>query len=189
MKRDLQRQACFPRPGVCGTAVLACLCMLNPPRLLQRWWPRPAPWPLPSLLSSSYFQGKRPRSGTSTSTDLWREEWGRVPEWGPRLDKKELSLQGYILQYKKTYISFAHNSRIWKCFALSSYFTYCTCLLKFNQLITNLISIWSGYHLQGPGLYEKLLLLECYLVCTFWIIFLLLQKDIFPIKMVKLYLS
>lgn len=150
MKWDLQRQAYFPRPGVRGIVVLACLCMPTPPRLLQRWRLRPAPLPLPSLLPSLYLQDKRPRSGTSTVTDLQRQERGRVPEVGPRLDKKGLSLQGYILQYKQTHISFAHNSPIWKCFAVSSYFTHCTRLFKFNQLITNLISIWSGYHSLGP---------------------------------------
>jgi len=57
--------------------------------------------PVSSLLPSSYFQGKRPRTGTSTLTDLQRQECGRVPEADPRLDKKGLSLQGHILQYKK----------------------------------------------------------------------------------------
>lgn len=122
------------------------------PRLLQGWRLRPAPQPLSVLLPSLHFWGKRPRSGTLP--DLPRQEWRRVPAAGPRLDKKGLNSQGYILQYQQTYVSFAYNFPIWKCFALSSYFTNCTCLFKFNQLITNLISIWSRYIHKEQG-FEK----------------------------------
>lgn len=124
------------------------------PRLLQGWRLRPAPQPWPFLLPSLYFWAKRPRSGTPALSDLPRQEWGRVPAAGPRLDKKGLNLQGYILQYQQTYISFAYNFPIWKCFALSSYFTNCTGLFKFSQLITNLISIWSRYIHKEQG-FEK----------------------------------
>lgn len=79
--------------------------------------------PLPSLLHSPYFHYRRPRQGTSTLTDLQIPEGGRLPEASPRLDKKRLGLQEYILQCKQTYISFAHNSPIWNYFALSSYFS------------------------------------------------------------------